>query len=190
MPSGLPSAQSRHPSCVRVPGRCCPHLWLQTIFDGCITAFAATPPLSGCRHASTPLSTRYLSLLFRLIRTGICTPSSNRREPPSPLNLPPKRNVMHGVRLSAERGLFALGASVYRSFRHEPRGSFRLCPSSLRLTARGVGDCRTFARTGKRLSLHCITRHPLRCLLRQSLHFPFASRQLHFAQNRHTPCAP
>ena len=30
----------------------------------------------------------------------------------------------------------------------------------------------------------------IRCLLRQRLHFPFASRQLHFAQNRHTPCAP
>ena len=37
------------------------------------------------------------------------------------------------------------------------------------------------------LSLHCIARHPLCCLLRQRLHFPFASRQFHSPKTDTSP---
>lgn len=47
------------------------HLRSQTLFDGYVTAFAATPPASGCWHASTPLSTRNLRLLFRAVDDGL-----------------------------------------------------------------------------------------------------------------------
>ena len=43
----------------------------QTLFDGYVLAFAATPPLSGRWHASTPLSTRNLRLLFRVVDDGL-----------------------------------------------------------------------------------------------------------------------
>lgn len=82
-----------------MPGRYCLHLWLQTIFDGYITAFAATPPLSGWWHASTPLSTRNLRLFFRLLMPGRCAPSFS----PKPLTSltaasPTHRGErMHGV---------------------------------------------------------------------------------------------
>ena len=55
------------------------HLRLQTIFDGYVPAFAATPPASGCWHASLRCQPGNLRLLFRLARTGICTASSGRR---------------------------------------------------------------------------------------------------------------
>ena len=55
------------------------HLRLQTIFDGYALAF---PRHRSCVTVSVrfaPLSTRNLRLLFRPVRTGIFTPSSNRR---------------------------------------------------------------------------------------------------------------
>lgn len=55
------------------------HLRLQTLFDGYVPAFAATPPASGCWHASLSCQPGNLRLLFRLARTGICTASSGRR---------------------------------------------------------------------------------------------------------------
>ena len=68
-------------------------------------ASAATPPASGGGSLhfaygyklslTTTLSTRHLRLPFRLVRTGICTPFSNRREPPSASNLPPDRGLMN-----------------------------------------------------------------------------------------------
>lgn len=64
------------------------------------------------------------------------------------------------LHLSAERGFIAPGASVYRSFRHEPRGSFRLCPSSLRRTARKGRLTLKRKHLRESLSLHCVTRHP------------------------------
>ena len=47
------------------------HLQSQTIFDGYVHAFAATPPASGRWHASTPLSTRNIRLLFRAVDDGL-----------------------------------------------------------------------------------------------------------------------
>lgn len=47
------------------------HLLSQTIFDGYVLAFAATPPASGRWHASTPLSTRNLGLPFRAVDDGL-----------------------------------------------------------------------------------------------------------------------
>ncbi|MCX4285102.1 MAG: hypothetical protein OSJ47_10445 [Duncaniella dubosii] len=97
---GIRVDRLRPPACLRFPptpllrhgvGPLRLHLQSQTIFDGYVHAFAATPPASGRWHASTPLSTRNLGLPFRLVRTGICSPFSNRREPLSPLNLPPGR---------------------------------------------------------------------------------------------------
>ena len=40
-------------------------------------------------------SSRHLRLLFRLVRTGICTPSSIRREPPFATIRPPIRGLMN-----------------------------------------------------------------------------------------------
>ena len=47
------------------------HLQSQTIFDGYVLAFAATPPASGRWHASTPLSTGNIRLLFRAVDDGL-----------------------------------------------------------------------------------------------------------------------
>ena len=56
-----------------------PHLRLQTLFDGYVPAFAATPPMSGCWHAPLRCQPGNLRLLFRLTRTVILSPSSGRR---------------------------------------------------------------------------------------------------------------
>lgn len=55
---------------------------------------------------------------------------------------------------------FAQGASVHRSFRHEPRGALRHCPSSLRRTARKGRLTLKRKHFRESLSLHCVTRHP------------------------------
>lgn len=60
-------------------GRVCLRLWLQTLFDGYVPAFAATPPMSGCWHAPLRCQPGNLRLQFRLTRTVIFSPSSGRR---------------------------------------------------------------------------------------------------------------
>ena len=58
----------------------CLNLRSQTISAFPFRCLFPTPPASlRCRPASVPLSTRNLRLLFRLVRTGIFTPSSGRR---------------------------------------------------------------------------------------------------------------
>ena len=75
----LANASSRHRSCVTV--------------SGALSAPTRTNYL--WRLCCTPLSTRHLRLLFRLVRTGICTPSSIRREPPFASIRPPIRGLMN-----------------------------------------------------------------------------------------------
>lgn len=70
-------------------------LRLQTIFDGYVLALRRHHSFVVVLARFTPLSTRHLRLPFRLVRTGICTPFSNRREPPSAANLPPDRGLMN-----------------------------------------------------------------------------------------------
>lgn len=86
------------------------HLRLQTIFDGYALAF---PRHRSCVTVSVrfaPLPTRNLRLPFRLVRTGICSPAYNRREPPFATNLPPGSGLMNarcfagGTRLIYRRG--------------------------------------------------------------------------------------
>lgn len=80
-------------------------LRLQTIFDGYVLALRRHHSFVVVLARFTPLSTRHrlwrfalqrnLRLPFRLVRTGSCTPFSNRREPPSAANLPPDRGLMN-----------------------------------------------------------------------------------------------
>ena len=49
-----------------------------TIFDGYVPAFRRHHSFVVVLARFTPLSTRNLRLLFRLVRTGICAPPSNR----------------------------------------------------------------------------------------------------------------
>lgn len=176
-----------------MPGRYCLHLRLQTIFDGCMTAFAATPPLSGWWHASTPLSTRNLRLFFRLLMPGRYAPSFS----PKPLTSPTAASPTHrGERM---HGVTPVGRKrIYRSGRVGlpliPPRAARFIPSMPEQPAahgeEGSAYSQTQAFKRKPVASLRYTTPFIRCLLRQRLHFPFASRQLHFAQNRHTPCAP
>ena len=172
-----------------MPDRYCLHLRLQTIFDGCITAFAATPPLSGWWHASTPLSTRNLRLFFRLLMPGRYAPSFS----PKPLTSLTAASPTHrGERM---HGVTPVGRKrIYRSGRVGlpliPPRAARFIPSMPEQPAvHGTRGRLSLKRKHLResLSLHCIARHPLCCLLRQRLHFPFASRQFHSPKTDTSP---
>lgn len=172
-----------------MPGRYCLHLWLQTIFDGYVTAFAATPPLSGWWHASTPLSTRNLRLFFRLSMPGRCAPSFS----PKPLTSltaasPTHRGErMHGVTPIGRKWIIRSGRVGLPFI---PPRAARFIPSMPEQPAvHGTRGRLSLKRKHLResLSLHCIARHPLCCLLRQRLHFPFASRQFHSPKTDTSP---
>lgn len=79
LPSPSPLSLSPTPFLRRGVGPLSFRLRQQTLFDGYVPAFAATPPKSGCWPASLRCQPGNLRLLFRLTRTGICTASSGRR---------------------------------------------------------------------------------------------------------------
>ena len=97
---GLRVDRLRPPDCLRFPpipllrhgvGPRRLHLQSQTIFDGYVTAFAATPPTSGYWHASTPLSTRNLRLLFRAVDDGLLRSLLHSRLSHTDSHVPPTR---------------------------------------------------------------------------------------------------
>lgn len=79
LPSPSPLSLSPTPFLRRGVGPLSFRLRQQTLFDGYVPAFAASPPKSGCWPASLRCQPGNLRLLFRLTRTGICTASSGRR---------------------------------------------------------------------------------------------------------------
>ena len=91
-------------------GRVCLRLWLQTIFDDYVLALRRHHTFVVVLARFTPLSPRHLRLPFRLVRTGIRSPASNRHtaairhHPPSHRGLMNARSLARGTRFIFRRG--------------------------------------------------------------------------------------
>lgn len=152
--------------------------------------FSPTPYGPGRSNSSVP---RNLRLFFLLLMPGRCAPSFS----PKPLTSLTAASPTHrGERM---HGVTPIGRKrIYRSGRVGlpliPPRAARFIPSMPEQPAahgeEGSAYSQTQAFKRKPVASLRYTTPFIRCLLRQRLHFPFASRQLHFAQNRHTPCAP
>ena len=94
----------------------------QTLFKGYSNALSRHRSYVAVSGASLYPLPRNLRLLFRLVRTGIFTPSSGRRTAAVRHHLPPIRGLMNARCLASgtviyrpfgQSGLFAQGASAY-----------------------------------------------------------------------------
>lgn len=148
--------------------------------------FPPTPYGPGRSNSSVP---RNLRLFFRLSMPGRCAPSFS----PKPLTSltaasPTHRGErMHGVTPIGRKWIIRSGRVGLPFI---PPRAARFIPSMPEQPAvHGTRGRLSLKRKHLResLSLHCIARHPLCCLLRQRLHFPFASRQFHSPKTDTSP---